>query len=40
VRVALRQTDERPGYRLLVERSVALYLWDWLVDAMTEFTGG
>ena len=35
VRVALRQTDERPGYRLLVERSVALYLWDWLVDAMT-----
>jgi len=40
VRVALRQTDERPGYRLLVERSVALYLWDWLIDAMTEFTGG
>jgi len=40
VRVALRQTDERPGYRLLVERSVALYLWDWLVDAMKEFTGG
>ena len=40
VRVAMRQTDERPGYRLLVERSVALYLWDWLIDAMTEFTGG
>ena len=40
VRVALRQTDARPGYRLLVERSVALYLWDWLVDAMKEFTGG
>ena len=40
VRVALRQLDERPAYRLLVERSVALYLWDWLVDAMTEFTGG
>jgi sarcosine oxidase subunit gamma len=39
VRVALRQTDERPGYRLLVERSVAPYLWDWLVDAMSEFVG-
>ena len=39
VRVALRQTDERPVYRLLVERSVAPYLWDWLVDAMIEFTG-
>jgi sarcosine oxidase subunit gamma len=39
VRVALRQTDERPGYRVLVERSVALYLWDWLVDAMREFVG-
>jgi len=39
VRVALRQTDDRPGYRILVERSVAPYLWDWLVDAMTEFIG-
>ena len=39
VRVALRQTDERPGYRVLVERSVAPYLWDWLVDAMREFVG-
>ena len=39
VRVALCQTDERPGYRVLVERSVAPYLWDWLVDAMREFTG-
>ena len=39
VRVALRQTDDRPGYRVLVERSVAPYLWDWLVDAMTEFIG-
>ena len=39
VRVGLRQTDDRPGYRLLVERSVAPYLWDWLVDAMREFTG-
>lgn len=39
VRIALRQTDERPGYRVLVERSVAPYLWDWLIDAMMEFTG-
>ncbi len=37
VRIAVRQTDERPGYRVLVERSVAPYLWDWLVDAMIEF---
>jgi len=37
VRVALRQTDDRPGYRVLVERSVAPYLWDWLTDAMMEF---
>jgi sarcosine oxidase subunit gamma len=39
VRVALRQADDRPGYRVFVERSVAPYLWDWLVDAMMEFTG-
>lgn len=39
VRIALRQTDKRPAYRLLVERSVAPYLWDWLIDAMTEFVG-
>ena len=38
VRVALRQIDDRPGYRLLVERSVALYLWDSLTDAMIEYT--
>ena len=39
VRIALRQIDERPGYRVLVERSVAPYLWGWLVDAMREFVG-
>jgi sarcosine oxidase subunit gamma len=39
VRIALRQLDERPGYHLLVERSVAPYLWGWLVDAMREFVG-
>ncbi len=37
VRIALRQTDERTAYRVLVERSVAPYLWDWVVDAMREF---
>lgn len=39
VRVAVRQADERPGYRILVERSVAQYLWSWLTDAMIEFGG-
>ena len=37
VRVALRQTDDGPGYRVLVERSYAPYLWDWLTDAMIEY---
>ena len=40
VRVALRQSDDRPAYQLFVERSYAPYLWDWLVDAMIEFSGG
>lgn len=40
VRIGLRQTDDRPGYRILVERSVAPYLWGWLLDAMREFVGG
>lgn len=39
VRIALYQTDDRTSYRVLVERSVAAYLWDWLTDAMMEFTG-
>jgi heterotetrameric sarcosine oxidase gamma subunit len=39
VRVALRQSDGRHTYQLFVERSYALYLWDWLTDAMLEFTG-
>ena len=39
VRAGIRQIDERPAYRILVERSVATYLWDWLTDAMREFTG-
>lgn len=40
VRVALRQTDDRPAYRIFVERSYASYLWDWLIDAMFEYCGG
>ena len=40
VRVALCQLDDRPAYRILIERSYAVYLWDWLVDAMAEFSGG
>lgn len=39
VRAGIRQIDDRPAYRILVERSVAAYLWDWLTDAMREFTG-
>lgn len=34
--VILRQTDEAPGYELLVRPSFAKYLWDWLVDASLE----
>jgi sarcosine oxidase subunit gamma len=40
VRVALCQVDDRPAYRILIERSYAVYLWDWLIDAMAEFGGG
>jgi sarcosine oxidase subunit gamma len=39
VRIALRQIDARPAYRIFVERSVAAYLWDWIVDAMKEYCG-
>lgn len=38
-RIALLQSDDAPTYRLWVERSVAPYLWDWLVDAMASFIG-
>lgn len=37
VRVTLLQLDGSPAYRLLVERSYAQYLWDWLTDAVVEF---
>jgi len=36
VRVTIRQTDPAT-YELLVERSYAAYLWDWLTDAALEF---
>lgn len=39
VRVAVTQADTTPTYRILVERSVAQYLWDWLIDAMMEYKG-
>jgi sarcosine oxidase subunit gamma len=38
-RIALLQIDKAPTYRVWVERSVATYLWDWLVDAMMSFIG-
>ncbi len=39
VRITLRQVDEAPTYHVLVERSYAQYLWDWLIDAAVEFVG-
>jgi sarcosine oxidase subunit gamma len=39
VRVTLRQLDDAPRFQLLVERSYAQYLWDWLTDAAVEFLG-
>jgi len=38
VRVILRQLDDTPAYELLVERSYAAYMKDWLDDAAREFT--
>ena len=37
VRATLLQLDETPQFQLLVERSYAQYVWDWLVDAAAEF---
>jgi sarcosine oxidase subunit gamma len=39
VRVTLRQVGDAPAYQVLVERSYAQYLWDWLTDAALEFVG-
>lgn len=37
VRVTLRQMDAAPTYEVLVERSFAGYLRDWLTDAALEY---
>lgn len=37
VRVMLRQMDAAPTYEVLVERSYAGYLLDWLTDAAAEY---
>lgn len=37
VRVTLRQLSAAPSYEILVERSYARYLRDWLADAASEF---
>ncbi|NQW12162.1 MAG: sarcosine oxidase subunit gamma [Alphaproteobacteria bacterium] len=34
--VILRQLDDTPSYQLIVRRSFARYLWDWLLDASLE----
>lgn len=34
--IILWQTDDSPSYRLIVRRSFARYLWDWLRDASLE----
>ena len=38
-RVTLHQLDDAPSYHILVERSLAEYLWLWLADAAGEFRG-
>jgi sarcosine oxidase, subunit gamma len=38
IKIALHQIDDAPTYHVIVERSVAEYLWLWLADAATEFT--
>jgi heterotetrameric sarcosine oxidase gamma subunit len=37
--VALYQLDDAPTYHILVERSLAEYLWLWLADAAAGFRG-
>jgi sarcosine oxidase, subunit gamma len=38
-RIALYQLDDAPTYHILIERSLAEYLWLWLADAAAEFRG-
>jgi sarcosine oxidase subunit gamma len=40
VKVALHQLDDTPSYHIIVERSVAEYLFLWLADAAREFADG
>ncbi|HEX3498086.1 MAG TPA: sarcosine oxidase subunit gamma family protein [Stellaceae bacterium] len=37
VKIALHQLDDAPSYHIIVERSVAEYLFLWLADAALEF---
>jgi sarcosine oxidase, subunit gamma len=37
VKIALHQLDDTPSYHIIVERSVAEYLFLWLADAAREF---
>lgn len=40
VKIALHQLDDAPSYHIIVERSVAEYLFLWLADAAREFSAG
>jgi sarcosine oxidase, subunit gamma len=40
VKVALHQLDDTPSFHIIVERSVAEYLFLWLADAAREFAAG
>jgi sarcosine oxidase subunit gamma len=40
VKVALHQLDDTPSYHIIVERSVAEYLFLWLADASREYSAG
>jgi sarcosine oxidase subunit gamma len=40
VKIALHQLDDVPSYHIIVERSVAEYLFLWLADAAREFSAG
>jgi sarcosine oxidase subunit gamma len=40
VKIALHQLDDAPSYHVIVERSVAEYLFLWLADAAREYAAG
>ena len=33
----IHQTDDAPSYEITVNRNIAVYLWEWLVDAAGEY---